>query len=251
MSNPIDPNAATTRRPSVAGVELACVAFGCLAGFWRAGKRRPLPDDFSSGLVERVDLPLVFGEIVSRLHVTVQAGAKGPVAGLADGRRHEHSIAPDDRARVGHARNRRLPLDVLAAGDVPFGHRALPIGVSASGDASKRWPIAGLARRSVERRRCGGGCGRCVGCDGCVRCDRCVGCVGCVRCERCERCGGRRLRCSAREHDRRRALHELDRFCEAAAFVERQRRGHALHSEYSRRCGRKASRRLALYLGDK
>ena len=33
MSNPIDPNAATTRRPSVAGVELACVAFGCLAVF--------------------------------------------------------------------------------------------------------------------------------------------------------------------------------------------------------------------------
>ena len=105
-----------------------------------------LPENLSGRLVERVDLPLMLGQVVHRLDVTVQAGPERVVAGLADRGDREHAIAPDHRARVGDAGNRRLPLDVLSARDVPLGDRALTVAVARRAVATKRGPVARTGR---------------------------------------------------------------------------------------------------------
>jgi hypothetical protein len=57
------------------------------------------------------------------------------MAAAADRARHEHAIAPDNRARVRKAGNRRPPEDMFAGLCVP------PIGqVLAIRDASGEWP---------------------------------------------------------------------------------------------------------------
>ena len=145
-----------TRRPSVTGVELAWLLL-----VWRLVVGAPidggaLPQDLSGRLVQAVDLPLVRRQVVHRLHVAIQPGLEAVVAGAADRGGREHAVAPHDRARGGDAGNRRLPLDVLAARDVPLGDRALAVAVAGAAVAAERRPVA---RTGGARDRRGSGAG--------------------------------------------------------------------------------------------
>ena len=186
----------------------------------------------------------MFGEIVGRLHVTVQAGAK--------------VLSPALLMAV--VTNTRLPqtigLELAMPGIGVFHLMFLPLVTSHSVTARcpSAFPLPAMPRNDGQFLGLPAVAMGAMGATGASGAER--GCVGCdwvalgVAMGAEVRCGGGCFCRSAREHDRCRTLHELDRFCEAAAFVERQRRGHALHPEYSRCCGRQASRRLALYLGD-
>ena len=82
---PIEPNIATTRRPSVTGVEFAWLALVCRLTFGAPLNAVALPQDLAGRLVQAVDLPGVLGEIVDRRDVAVEPGPEGLVAGAADG----------------------------------------------------------------------------------------------------------------------------------------------------------------------
>ena len=206
-------------------MELAWLLLVCRLVFGHAGERRPLPHDLPGRLVEAVDLPLVLRQVVHWLHVAVESRPEGLVAGLADGGGHEDAVAPHDRARGGDAGNRRLPLDVLAGRDVPFGHRALAVAVARAasprnagqlrgpvGRLSSLRPVPVARPRQPPRGSCGG-----VGGD-------------------------------ARERQVGRSLHEANRFDQAAALVERQRGVHLDDAEHVLGCRNQTDRRLPLHL---
>ena len=85
-SMPIEPNIATTRRPSVTGVEFAWLALVCRLTFGAPLNAVALPQDLAGRLVEAVDLPGVLREVVDRRDVAVEPGPERLVAGAADRR---------------------------------------------------------------------------------------------------------------------------------------------------------------------
>ena len=107
-----------------------------------------LPDDFSRGLVEAVDLPGVFRKVIHRRDVAVETGSERLVAGAADSRDHEDTVAPNHRAGGRDAGNRRFPADVLLGVDVPFDNGALPVAVSSGVVAAEPGPVARRGSRS-------------------------------------------------------------------------------------------------------
>ena len=96
----------------VGGLDVPLVA-------WFSLRRRPLPADLSRALVDRVQHPAMRRSIVRGIAVAVEAGLERRVRAAADGAGHEEHVAPDDRAGVCEARNRRPPQDVRAGGRIP------------------------------------------------------------------------------------------------------------------------------------
>ena len=121
-----------------------------------------LPENFSRGLVEAVDLPGVLRKVIHRRDVTVEPGSERLVAGAADSRDHEDTVAPNHRAGGRDAGNRRFPADVLLSVDVPFDDRALPVAVSSGVVAAEPGPVARRGSNGgfdvrCRRRGCRGG----------------------------------------------------------------------------------------------
>ncbi len=65
----------------------------------------------------------------------------------ADLRRHEHAIAPHDRARVRKARDGRAPQDVFAPGSIPAIGQVLSIRDAGRVRSAERGPASGRRRR--------------------------------------------------------------------------------------------------------
>ena len=76
-----------------------------------------------------------------------------------DGGDRDDLVSPDERARVGEARELRAPLQVLARLDVPLDGRALAVGIARRVGAAERRPRTRLGdgRDGLERRNIGGG----------------------------------------------------------------------------------------------
>ena len=122
-SMPIEPNIATTRRPSVAGVELAWLDFGVPLHLRRAFESVALPQDLSRRLIEAIDFPGVLRKVVHRRDVAIEPCSERLVTGAADGRHHEHTVAPHHGARVGNAGNRAFSSGCSAACRRPIRQR--------------------------------------------------------------------------------------------------------------------------------
>src|SRR5262249_11159368 len=88
------------------------------------------PEDLSAVAVEAQPLPDMRTHVIGRGDVAVVADAPFGFPLGADGRGHEHAVAPDDGAGVSQARNRRLPTNVDVGADVPGKRRVLPVGNS-------------------------------------------------------------------------------------------------------------------------
>jgi hypothetical protein len=110
----------------------------------------PLPPYLPGPLVDCVDHPPVRRPIVSRVAVAVEPGLEGRLPAAADGGRHEHGVAPHDRARVREPRDWRAPHDVLASRRVPRVGQLLPVGDPRGFMTAKRWP---MARARCSRRQ--------------------------------------------------------------------------------------------------
>ena len=95
-------------------------------------------------LVDRVDHPALARSIVGRVAVAVQAGPERRVRLAADRARDEDPVAPDDRARMREARDRRAPEDVLALRAVPAIGQVLSVGDA--GRAAARGTTASCPR---------------------------------------------------------------------------------------------------------
>src|SRR5205823_515815 len=81
---------------------------------------RPRPEDVAGVAVEAEHLPGVFAGVVDGADVAVVADADLRVRlAAADRRGDEHPVAPDDRAGVAEAGDRRLPADAVAGLAVP------------------------------------------------------------------------------------------------------------------------------------
>src|SRR5579871_6322888 len=76
---------------------------------WHALPSGALPHDFAGGLVQAVNAPAVLDNVLRGCAGTIQAGFELGIWIIADGRRHEHAIIPNDRGGVAQARDGRLP----------------------------------------------------------------------------------------------------------------------------------------------
>ena len=139
------------RRARIGGLDMPPVARLFLG-------RDALPGHSACGLVDRVEHPLVAGSIVRRITVAVQAGLERGVALAADRARHEDAIAPDDRAGVREAGNRRTPADAFVRGGVPCLGQVLPIRDTRRIRAAEGRPAPGC-RFGRRQRRCPFGAG--------------------------------------------------------------------------------------------
>src|SRR4030095_1289390 len=73
-----------------------CVPF-CLGNTF---VRHSFPNEFSTGFVDGVELPGVFGHVSMRLDISVKSMSKRFILGLAaDGGDDKHPVTPNDRAR--------------------------------------------------------------------------------------------------------------------------------------------------------
>src|SRR5688572_30452457 len=113
----------------------------------RACECDSLPRNPPSLLVERKNLPLVFRQIVERLHITIQPRSKRVIARFADGSCHEHTIAPDYRARISKPWYGSLPFDIPSSGDIPVGDCTLTVAIAGAGLSSERGPVSRCCAR--------------------------------------------------------------------------------------------------------
>ena len=118
-----------------------------------------LPEHAAGRPIEAVEPPRVPRMVGDASDLLQGDGAVGVDAGVAagagerHGAGHEDAVAPDDRARMAEARDRRLPGDVRAGGDVP-GQRRLAGGFDAAGvRAAERGPALGRRGRTAEPAR--------------------------------------------------------------------------------------------------
>ena len=105
-----------------------------------------VPENFAIRFVEAKQPPLMsFGFFVGT-DVAIQAGFEfGFVAGF-DGSGDEDIAAPNDRAGVAKARQRRLPADILTSVNIPLSRRR-SVREAACMRAAELRPIGGRRRR--------------------------------------------------------------------------------------------------------
>jgi len=147
---------ATMCRPLVAGVD-------CNAGFRVALYARHrfmtdlVPNDFSCGLVQRDQPPLVWLLVIGGSNVAVKSHLQ---IGLARSRRcrHVNAVVPDDRRGMRESGKRRAPTDVLAFLNIPTRwNRRTRIHSAGLGSAELR-PVGcrqiDCGKESEEKRGC-------------------------------------------------------------------------------------------------
>src|SRR5206468_3140787 len=104
-------------------------------------KSRSLPKDLAVVFVHAINLPGVRREVIDRSDVSIVAGPHLGIGLAANCGRDEDAIAPDDRARMTQAGDRRLPADVDAFGCVPGSWRLLPVGDAGRVRPTERRPV--------------------------------------------------------------------------------------------------------------
>ena len=118
----------------------------------RALEGDALPDDLSRRRVEREQRPPLRRAIGRRIAVAVESGPERRLRIAADGARHEHAIAPHDRARVREAGDRRPPAHVLARLRVPGVRQLLAVRHTGRLGAAERRPAARGGRERLRGR---------------------------------------------------------------------------------------------------
>ncbi len=91
------------------------------------------------------------GAIIGGIAIAVESGLEGRVAAAADRAGHVDRVAPDDRTRVGQARDRCPPQDVLAGRGIPGVGPVLLRGDAGCFATAKRRPVTGTRRNPLER----------------------------------------------------------------------------------------------------
>ena len=133
------------------GVAEAWLDFGWRLVFGIALVRDALPQHLAGALVERDELPGVLRHVVRRLDVAVEAGADAGGRIAADGGRHEHAIAPHDRARHGDARRSVSSTATFSpVATFHFTGVGVPVGDAGRGRSAERRPVLRGQRRRGE-----------------------------------------------------------------------------------------------------
>src|SRR2546422_2419794 len=123
------------RGAGVGGFHMALFAWLALVGHF-------LPEDFAAAFVQRVNHPSLRRVILRRVAIAIQPWLEAGFGVGADGAGDEDARAPDDRAGMREARNRRAPQNVFACLAIPPIAQVLPLGYARGFRPTDRRPVS-------------------------------------------------------------------------------------------------------------